>query len=112
MGCEERCCATDDDSWAFFTLSKPSHTVHLIRNCYFSLGFQGAERLWRCLWEDGLVADDSGFAVRKEQVCVCMKLASRIILGSLTNNGVHIGHSALGKGEGSQMFFKEKELER
>lgn len=43
-GCGERWPATDDDSWAFFTFSKTSHTVHLIRKCYFSLGFEGVER--------------------------------------------------------------------
>lgn len=54
----------------FFTLSKPSHTVHLIGKYSISLSFEGAEEIWGCLWEDGLVAD-SGFAVGKEKVCVC-----------------------------------------
>lgn len=44
VGCGERWRTTDDDSWAFFTLSKPSHTVHLIRKCHFSLGFERGER--------------------------------------------------------------------
>lgn len=32
--CGKRWRVTDDNSWAFFTLSKTSHTVHLIRKCH------------------------------------------------------------------------------